>query len=248
MTEEDVEIPRGIALAWGIPAASDRKQKTELSVDRIISVALELADESGLAAVSMAAVAGRLGYTPMSLYRYVAAKDDLVMLMGDAAVGSPPEDVAAATDWRSAVDAWIEAILDLYERHPWLLDLPANPLPVTPNAVDWMESLLGSFATTNLTIEDTVRAAILVTGQARWEATMLRLRSNVLPEGAALVPVSTPNARVLSSLLDDQSHPSMSRMLRSRFSGDGQRASFGVERALDGLALYIDAQPPLPAD
>ena len=73
----ELELPRGVALAWGIAASPQRGPKREMSVERIVEAAVEIADAEGLGAVSMAAVAARLGYTPMSLYRYVTAKDDL---------------------------------------------------------------------------------------------------------------------------------------------------------------------------
>jgi len=246
MTEDDVEIPRGIALAWGIPSAPDRRQKSDLSVERIISIALEIADESGLAAVSMAAVAGRLGYTPMSLYRYVAAKDDLVLLMGDAAFGQPPAEIADAGEWRQAVQLWVDAVLSLYERHPWLLDLASGGLPLTPNALAWMEAIMSAFATTDLTIEDTVKSAMMIVGQTRWEAIMIRSQSRI-PEAHADGPgYPAGQARVLSTLVDGKAFPSMSRLLKApEFFGEKRSSAFGLERAIDGLALYIDNQPPL---
>jgi AcrR family transcriptional regulator len=90
---EDADLPRGIALAWGVAANPQRGPKREMSVESIVDAAVELADAEGLGAVSMAAVAARLGYTPMSLYRYVTAKDDLILLMQEEATGLPPEHV-----------------------------------------------------------------------------------------------------------------------------------------------------------
>lgn len=86
---EDTELPRGIALAWGVAANPQRGPKREMSVERIVEAAVELADAEGIGAVSMAAVAKKLGFTPMSLYRYVSAKDDLLLLMQEEATGMP---------------------------------------------------------------------------------------------------------------------------------------------------------------
>ena len=80
----DPDLPRGIALAWGVAASPQRGPKREMSVERIVEAAVEIADAEGIGAVSMAAVASRLGYTPMSLYRYVTAKDDLILLMQES--------------------------------------------------------------------------------------------------------------------------------------------------------------------
>ena len=49
-----------------------------------------LAGAEGIGAVSMGRVAGELGSSPMSLYRYVDAKDELLALMVDAALGPVP--------------------------------------------------------------------------------------------------------------------------------------------------------------
>jgi AcrR family transcriptional regulator len=54
----------------GRPAQIDRTAVLEAS--------LELADEQGLSAVTMQAVADRLGVTPMALYRHVDNKADLL--------------------------------------------------------------------------------------------------------------------------------------------------------------------------
>ena len=64
--------PRGRS---GAAARPTEGPKPGLSLERIVQAAVELADAEGIGAVSMARVAGELGFTPMSLYRYVEAKD-----------------------------------------------------------------------------------------------------------------------------------------------------------------------------
>src|SRR6187431_447673 len=118
------DLPRGVALAWGIAADPQRGPKREMSVERIVDAAVEIADAEGLGAVSMAAVAARLGYTPMSLYRYVSAKEDLVLLMQESATGLPPASVREIEGWRERLNAIFRAQLNIYLRHPWMLDIP----------------------------------------------------------------------------------------------------------------------------
>src|SRR4051812_48371159 len=74
-----------------------------LNVDLVVAAAMELADESGLEAVTMAAVAKRCGFTTMSLYRHVSGKDELMRRMLDAALGTAPELSSAdcGQAWRS---------------------------------------------------------------------------------------------------------------------------------------------------
>ncbi|NKQ53832.1 helix-turn-helix transcriptional regulator [Amycolatopsis sp. K13G38] len=57
---------------------------------KVAEVAIGIADAEGLDAVSMRRVAAALGYTTMSLYRYVPAKEQLIEVMADLAAGEPP--------------------------------------------------------------------------------------------------------------------------------------------------------------
>ena len=70
-----------------------------LSVELVVQAAIELADESGLGAVTMAAVAKRCGFTTMSLYRHVASKDELVRRMLDTTLGTAP--ALTSSGWRA---------------------------------------------------------------------------------------------------------------------------------------------------
>ena len=57
----EVDLPRAVALAWGVAANPQRGPKRELSIERIVDAAIAIADEDGLAAVSMSSVAAALG-------------------------------------------------------------------------------------------------------------------------------------------------------------------------------------------
>src|SRR4051812_40613538 len=72
-------------LLWGTREAPTRGPKPGLDLGRIVTAAIEVADGSGLAALSMRKVAEQLGVGTMSLYRYVPGKAELLDLMLDAA-------------------------------------------------------------------------------------------------------------------------------------------------------------------
>ena len=145
--DDELDLPRGIALAWGIAANPQRGPKREMSVERIVEAAVEIADAEGLGAVSMAAVAARLGYTPMSLYRYVTAKDDLILLMQEEATGLPPERVREVGRLaRRSSRRCTARMIQLYLEHPWMLDIPINGSPTTPNSAAWMDAGLAALA------------------------------------------------------------------------------------------------------
>src|SRR5689334_23636464 len=95
-----------------------------LSVELVVAAAVEIADEAGLGAVSMATVAKRCGFTTMSLYRHVASKDELVWRMVDKAVGVAPE--LTYDGWRDGLFQWGHALMDRLRAHPWGIDIPIN--------------------------------------------------------------------------------------------------------------------------
>ena len=102
---------------WGKRAQPTRGPKPGLSLDRIAAAAIEIADAEGLAAVSMQRVAADLGFTKMSLYRYLPGKADLVALMVERAIGEPPTVETRAL--RTGLKEWSQGLLAAYLRHPW---------------------------------------------------------------------------------------------------------------------------------
>ena len=83
-------------------SAPQPSSRLPLNRDRILTAAVEIADERGVGAVTMREVASRLGVEAMSLYNHVANKDDILDGMVDLVVRQVdlPEDV---DDWREAM-------------------------------------------------------------------------------------------------------------------------------------------------
>ena len=95
----------------------------------ILDQALALVDEQGLGAMSMRAVAERVGLTSMALYPYVGGKDalldglvDLLHLELGTAYGDDPADI----DWRQRLRALGRAVRGLSLRHPRAYPLILN--------------------------------------------------------------------------------------------------------------------------
>lgn len=242
----EVELPRGVALAWGIAANPQRGPKRELSIERIVEAAVEIADRDGLAAVSMSSVAASLGFTTMSLYRYVSAKEDLILLMQEYGTGLPPATIAEAPDWRSALTTWSRAALASYEAHPWLVDIPILGTPNTPNNLAWMDVALAALDSTPLTVNERVGVLLLLSGQTRWEATILKgyTQSN---QALGMTPSERDraDAHIIATLVTEEAFPALYRAIQSGgFLDDDdedQQFRFGLERLLDGIQHYIDS-------
>lgn len=89
-----------LRLAWALGDVGSRGPKRGLTLERIVTAGIRVAHTERVGALSMAQIAGELGVGTMSLYRYVAAKDELLNLMVDTALGAPPL-LAPGEDWRA---------------------------------------------------------------------------------------------------------------------------------------------------
>lgn len=236
----DPELPRGIALAWGVAANPQRGPKREMSVERIVEAAVEIADADGLGAVSMAAVAARLGFTPMSLYRYVSAKDDLILLMQEEATGLPPEQTGEG-DWRTRLTSLYSEQLQNYLRHPWVLDIPISGSPATPNSAAWMDAGLHALAETPLSHTDRLAVMLLVAGHARWAGMIIAGYSRAQAEGGlAEADVTAHEDAMYRLLITADAYPELRAAIDAGvFLDDGDPFRFGLERGLDGVAAYM---------
>ncbi|MBK3547134.1 TetR/AcrR family transcriptional regulator, partial [Streptomyces sp. MBT60] len=88
------DIARSLELLWGTGERPSRGPKPGLTLDRIVTAAVAVADAEGLAAVSMRRLSTELGTGTMSLYRYVPGKSELLDLMFDRVLGEPFADHA----------------------------------------------------------------------------------------------------------------------------------------------------------
>ncbi|MER6361099.1 GntR family transcriptional regulator [Kitasatospora sp. NPDC001527] len=117
----------------------------EFSRDRLIRAALEIADAEGLAALSMRAVAARLGVSAMSAYRYVTSKDELVLLIADAAFGEAAYPADPPAGWRPRLELGARTLWTLFRRHPWLAHLSPVTRPlILPNLLTHAEWALAA--------------------------------------------------------------------------------------------------------
>jgi AcrR family transcriptional regulator len=251
MTDEgtEPELPRGVALAWGVAANPQRGPKREMSIERIVDVAVELADAGGLPAVSMAAVASALGFTPMSLYRYVTAKDDLVLLMQERGIGVPPESILEADGWRAGLEAWTRATVELYIEHPWMLDIPISSTPVTPNNLSWLESALQVLEPVAISQNDKASIVLALIAQARWEGHVSRGYTEAArAAGATPDDLEVAATGILEQLVTAEEFPYVHAALKAGVfapdvDGTGNPFEFGRERVLDGVESYLASAP-----
>jgi AcrR family transcriptional regulator len=249
-------LPASVRAAWGLREKPAKGPKPGLSLDRIVAAGVTIARTEGLAAVSMSKVAAEVGVTAMALYRYVGNKDELLTLMVDAAIGAPPEVPRPGQGWREGLTEWAWAENAAYRRHQWALRVPIQGIPVLPNQTAWLDRGLRCLgadqfaADGHLEEEDKLSIILLISNLVRVYA-MLESDLSAARQTSQVDPDQTMAevTRTFNRLIDHQRFPALSAVLASGVPAKAdpvdpadpvdKEFSFGLERALDGIAILI---------
>ncbi|MFE5773417.1 TetR/AcrR family transcriptional regulator [Streptomyces sp. NPDC056485] len=126
--------------------------RAPLSRDRVLRAAVELADATGIEALSMRRLAQELGVVPMALYKHVANKEQLLDGMVDVVVGGiePP---ASEPDWQGAVRQRILSARAALLGHPWAAQVIRSRSGPTPAVLAYLDSVIGMFRAGGLSVD-----------------------------------------------------------------------------------------------
>jgi AcrR family transcriptional regulator len=235
-------LPPGVQLLWGLREGGRRGPKPSLRREAIVAAAIGIADAEGLAAVSMARVAEQVGASTMALYRYVANKDELLLLMSDAGLDEPPP-LPAGGSWRERLTAWARAVRGVWMGRPWLLQIPVTGPPAGPGNIAWLEAGLTALAGTGLSSAERFDVVQVVSTYLRGEAWLnldLIAASTNDPESFAL-----DYGGAFARLVDPERFPELAAIVREGPFGDPdpveEHHEAGLEILIDGIARRITA-------
>ncbi|MFJ4707992.1 TetR/AcrR family transcriptional regulator [Streptomyces anulatus] len=195
---------------WSRPERGARGPAPERSRAQITATALTLADTEGLAAVSMRALAQRLGTGPASLYRYVGSRDELLDLMADAVAGELDLSGPTGGDWLDELVGLALQSRDAHVRHPWLADLNDRRGEVLgPHAIDYLDHALGILAPAPGTAGEKLEAIGLLGGLAVLFARREAAATSTAATSAGNPSTGDPAARAdhLAAVAAEGRHP-----------------------------------------
>lgn len=248
---DEQPLPPVIARMWGREETPRRGPRPSLDTAEVVDAAVAVADEHGLARVTMSSVAARLGVAPMSLYRYVGSKEELLVLMTDAAAPDPPSP--GALGWREYVALWTRAQRDHLLRRPWLLDIHRIAAPFGPRELRWMEAMLAALEGTRLDLGARVNIATALSSYASTQANLARQLTT--PTRSPETSVSrSAYTTALTQVLNPQDYPILSALARFGGFGDSEEwiedadFLFGLNLLCAGIDALIEtpAQPEPP--
>jgi AcrR family transcriptional regulator len=193
---------------------------------RILDAALAIADEKGLEAVTMRAVAARVGVTAMALYPHVASKDDLLDgLVGRLLSELPPMDPAIG--WRQRLRATARSARETAKRHPAVMPLLFARPAVTPEAVRMVDGLYQALLDAGVPDKEVARVERLVS--------TLVLGYAISETGGRFAAAHPREQRALLVGTDLPAHRRLARQLDADVSWDAE-----FEAALDDLTALIE--------
>jgi AcrR family transcriptional regulator len=208
-------------------------------LDRIVAGALELIDREGLGALSMRNLASELGTGTTTLYRYVAGKDELLVLVADAVSGEtqlrrPVEGLG----WREVVEELARSMRMVLGSHPNVAALFATAVPVGPNSLRGKELTLSILRERGF---DTTFAADVYTAVAHLVLTsVLQEPMNDFRTGGLGASKSLTLRDFYRSLPSEQ-YPALVELadaLTSRSAAE--EFEFGLGCLLDGVEMRLE--------
>ncbi|MEV8340826.1 TetR/AcrR family transcriptional regulator [Streptomyces niveus] len=245
------DVSRSMELLWGTGERATRGPKPGLTLDRIVTAAIELADAEGLAAVSMRRLSTELGAGTMSLYRHVPGRAELVDLMLDRVQGegahapepdtAEPDTVQSTHGWRKTVERAARDELALYQAHPWLLSVNQTRPVLGPGAVGGMESMLAGIKDTGLSDPELISVIIMVSGYVSGVArTQVHAVEAQQVTGISDDEFWRAQEPMLSTVMTSGRYPLMAALSPEAFGPDFDHFEFGLQRLLDGLEVLVE--------
>ncbi|MER6321383.1 TetR/AcrR family transcriptional regulator [Streptomyces coelicoflavus] len=244
------DIGRTLDLLWDTGRRPSRGPRPGLTLERIVEVAVEVADRDGLGAVSMRRVATELGTGTMSLYRYVPGKGELLDLMLDR-VQRPSENPADLGDggWRPALHALAHAALALHRRHTWLLEVNQSRPILGPSALDGMEKVLARIRPMGLTDPELVSAVVMVEGYVVGAArTQVYQEEAERRSGLTDAEFWAAQEPALVKAMTSGRYPVLASLSEDAFGTGFDHFEFGLQRILDGLEVLVASRRAANAD
>ncbi|MFC5822638.1 TetR/AcrR family transcriptional regulator C-terminal domain-containing protein [Nonomuraea insulae] len=218
----------------------------DLTRDRIVRAAIEIADAEGLSEVTMRGVAGRLGVATMSLYRHVGSKDDLVLLMVDAVIAEfalPEEE--PCDGWRARLETVARLQWAGYRAHPWMAGVTSltRPLP-SPSLLRHTEWVMRAFEETALDATTKMYVHVLIYSFVQGIAANIELEQRAqAATGVTADEWMDSQEEQLRWIAVSRQYPAFTRLLAELGDFDlnlDRLLEFGLKPLLDGLSTLIE--------
>lgn len=215
--------------------------RQQLSRERVLAAAIELADREGIGALTIRAVANRLGSAPMAVYHHVAGKDEILDGLVDAVYAEIDEPVPGRP-WRPELARRSHSARAALARHPWATPLLESRRRPGPATLAQHDAVLGTLLSDGFDVPAAGHAFALldafVYGFALQEAT-IPFAPEAIEDGAREIVAGLP----------DGGYPYLARFVAERIGPGyafGDEFDVALELVLDGIGTLRLSAPGAP--
>ena len=234
------------SVIWMRPLRGGRGPQPSRDRETMARIAIAIADNEGIAAVSMRRIAAELGTGTSALYRYFARKDDLLNLMVDGALAG--DEFPSSANWRANMREAAHGLRMRFKDHPWLCSALAGKPTLGPNRMRALERSLSQLEVTGLGLSERLVLIDTVTSYVRGfvasEVADVAARAQA---GLSDEQWDSDQAEYVESLKNSGKYP-LSAVLLSELGRtnskdrQGEGFSAGLDIILDGIQVRLDSR------
>lgn len=218
------------------PPTSGRRVRVRLSKQRVVDAAMAIADRGGLPELTMRSLAAELSAKPMSVYHYVASKDELL----DSLVDCVFEEIELPDpegEWREEMRLRACSARDCLTQHPWAIGLLESRTSPGPATLRHHDQVLACLRHAGFSRELTAHAYALIDSYVYGFA--LQEASLPFDSEGAVGDVAAP----IMTMMDPVAYPTMIEMATNYYLQPGyhfgDEFEFGLDLILDGLEARL---------
>ncbi len=203
-----------------------------LNRERVIAVAVALADGIGVDALTIRKLAAELDVKPMTIYHHVLNKEAIIDGMVDVVfseIDLPPTDA----NWKTAIRQRCSSARTVLARHPWAAPLMESRTSPGPATLQHHEAVLGCLRAGGFSIEMTAHAYALIDafvyGFALQEASLPATAGDEMADLVESMAATMPAGEYPHLVEFTTEH-----VLRPGYDF-GHEFDFGIDLILDGI-------------
>jgi AcrR family transcriptional regulator len=152
----------GDSSLWFSPPGGQESRRRALTREQVVDEALAVIAADGAGALSMRALAGRLGVVPGALYRHVRSKEQLCDLAADAVLAEVDTQSGHGAGWAGQVKILARRLRAALEDHPGVAALLKTRDPLGPHSLALAEAFLSALQQAGMPARDTAQAYSLI--------------------------------------------------------------------------------------
>jgi AcrR family transcriptional regulator len=213
-------------------ATSDGRVRRRLSKERVLTAAVAIADRGGLPGLTIRSLAQELDAKPMSVYYYVASKEELLDNLVDV-VFEEIDLPDPQGEWRAQMRRRAQSSRARLKQHSWAIGLLESRTTPGPATLRHHDAVLACLRHAGFSMELTAHAYALLDSYTYGFA--LQEASLPFDEPESMVSVAEP----IMELMASSAYPAMVDMARNYYLQPGydfaDEFEFGLDLILDGL-------------